>query len=186
MAQSKILLDTSSYLRLARSIHPLLSQEFGAPRFCCYVLNELDEELGRSGRLRTSFAWALEEEYRVNRARKLTIGRRDRNAIHNANEFIWETVQSEQAGLSRVDALCLAHGFALGIPVVTDDESMVRVADAFQLDVMRSLDLMKLMLDHGRIEMTKVREMVAYWRYAKDAPADLAGHVRRLFGEGIP
>jgi hypothetical protein len=83
-------------------------------------------------------------------------------AIRDAYEFIWESVQTDQAGLSRVDTLCLAHGFGLSIPVVTDDESMLRTAETFQMEVMRSLDLLKLMLDRGHIEITKVREVVAY------------------------
>ena len=33
-AQAKILLDSNSYFRLAREIHPLLFQEFGDKNYC--------------------------------------------------------------------------------------------------------------------------------------------------------
>ena len=57
MAQSKILLDTTTYLRLAQSIHPLLGQTFGEKNFTLYVHKEIEIELKRSGRLQSEFSW---------------------------------------------------------------------------------------------------------------------------------
>ena len=42
MPQSKVLVDSNSYFRLAKSIHPLLFQTFGDEEYCLYVLPELD------------------------------------------------------------------------------------------------------------------------------------------------
>lgn len=44
MAQAKYLIDTNSYLRLARSIRPLLGATFGAKPTCLYVIPELNVE----------------------------------------------------------------------------------------------------------------------------------------------
>ena len=53
MAQQKLLLDSNAYLRLARSIHPLLFVEFGEDRTCLYLAEA--DELGRVGaRARTT------------------------------------------------------------------------------------------------------------------------------------
>jgi len=65
---------------------------------------------------------------------------------------------------------------------VTDDEDMIRLAKAFGASVMRSLDLLKVMVDQNHINMKKVRAIVAYWRHIDDAPGQLAKHYRRLFG----
>ena len=40
MPQRKLLLDTNAYLRLARSVHPLLFSDFGEDRICLYLNNE--------------------------------------------------------------------------------------------------------------------------------------------------
>ena len=49
MPQSKILLDSASYIRLARSIRPLLSDEFGEDNYCLYVLPEFEKEFAVYG-----------------------------------------------------------------------------------------------------------------------------------------
>ena len=51
MAQTKLLIDSNSYFRLAKSLHPLLFEEFGADNYCLYVLKELEEEWSRNPRL---------------------------------------------------------------------------------------------------------------------------------------
>lgn len=38
---------------------------------------------------------------------------------------------------------------------------------------MRTLDLLKLMLDAGHIDMRKIQSIVSYWRYIKDTPGQL-------------
>ena len=73
MAQSKILLDTTTYLRLAQSIHPLLGQTFGEKNFTLYVHKEIEIELKRSGRLQSEFSWIERDEYIQNRKKRLKI-----------------------------------------------------------------------------------------------------------------
>jgi len=42
MAQTKILLDTNTYLRLAQSMHPLLGIPFGKNEFTLYIHKEIE------------------------------------------------------------------------------------------------------------------------------------------------
>ena len=44
MPQSKILIDSNVYFRLAQSIRPLLQVEFGKEKYCLYVIKGLQEE----------------------------------------------------------------------------------------------------------------------------------------------
>lgn len=44
MSQSRILLDSNAYFRLAQSIRPLLNAPFGKDNYCLYVLKELQDE----------------------------------------------------------------------------------------------------------------------------------------------
>ncbi len=173
MVQRKMLLDTNSYLRLARNIHPLLLREFGAEKHCLYVLAELERELNASTRLEHKFHWAQEAAYKQNRLAIPTISRKQKREIENAQGIIWDHVQTDCPGPSRVDVVHLATAFVLAIPLVTDDGAMRLAAATFEIETLMSLDLLRKMVDCSHIDRAKVREIVAYWKYWKDEPAAL-------------
>ncbi len=185
MAQSKILVDTNCYLRLAQSIQPLLCTPFGKQEYCLYVIPELNGEL-RSRHLRTKFSWVGQAEFLDERERFPTLSRKQKNSINDTFDFLWDFVQNEQPGPSRVDARFVAYAIELQIPVVTDDEDMIKLAQAFGAAVMRSLDLLKLMLDEGHIDIQKIQAIVAYWRHVGDTPGQLERRYRKLFGRKPP
>lgn len=186
MAQAKVLVDTNAYLRLAQSIHPLLSVEFGVTRYCLYVLPELEKELSRSPRLQTKFAWALDQEFRDNRDRYLQISRKQKVAIQNSFSYIWAYVQASCPGPSRIDVLHLAYGYELQVPVVTDDGDLRSAGVALGLTTWSSLDLLKVMVDEAHITIGKVNELVQFWRYWQDSPTGLVDDYKRLFGTDPP
>lgn len=181
MAQSKILVDTNSYLRLAQSVKPLLFVPFGDSDYCLYVIPELNEELVQK-KLRNKFPWVDEPEYRNDRKHYPATGRKQKKAIQQNFEFIWEHVETELPGPSRVDALYIAYAIELDVHVITDDEDMIELAKAFGAKVMRTLELLKLMFDAGHIDMKKIRAIVSYWRHIKDTPGQLTKQYRKLFG----
>jgi hypothetical protein len=119
MAQSKILLDSNSYFRLAKSVHPLLFQTFGDSDYCLYVLPELDDEFSRQPRLKAKFPWVENEEFRRNRDKRLPLSKQQKRDRQTAYDFLWDYVQNELPGPSRVDCIVLSYGYVLGIEVVT-------------------------------------------------------------------
>lgn len=185
MAQSKILVDTNTYLRLAQSINPLLFTPFGETEYCLYVIPELNTEL-KSNYLESKFPWIDAAEYRDNRQHYPTISKKQAKRIQAHFEYMWDYVQSDLPGPSRVDTQYLAHALELNIYVVTDDEDMIALAKVFSINVMRSLELLKLMLKSGHINIQKVRAIVSYWRHIKDTPGRLTKQYRRLFGTDPP
>ena len=186
MAQSKILLDSNSYFRLARSIHPLLFQEFGEQRYCLYVLEELEQECARNPRLQNKFSWVNDPEYRENRQKRLALSRQQKKELTTVYEFLWNHVQTQLPGPSRIDVTILSHGYILGIPVATDDADMLALAKVFGVKVMKTLELLKLMLDKNHIDIATVRSVAAYWSYEDDRPKDYHKDYQRLFGEEPP
>jgi hypothetical protein len=76
----------------------------------------------------------------------------------------------------------LAAGFVKGIPVVTDDGGMARVAKANGIACWSTIKLLRLMVTAGCIDMDKVREILEYWEYEKDLPMP-PGKLRQLFKE---
>ncbi len=56
------LLDTNTYLRLAKRVRPLLGVEFGQKRYVLTVLRDVEDEVRRSRTLRFKFPWFDKEE----------------------------------------------------------------------------------------------------------------------------
>jgi len=100
MVQSKILVDTNSYLRLAQSVKPLLFVPFGDNEFCLYVIPELNNELNQN-HLKNKFPWVDDSEYKNARQHYPTVGNKQKKAIQSTFEFIWDYVETELPGPSR-------------------------------------------------------------------------------------
>ena len=182
MPQSKILVDTNAYLRLAKTIRPLLFVPFGDNEYCLYILPELNEELaGR--KLQSKFPWVDEAEFTENRKHFPSIARKQKKSIEQTFEYIWDHVQTELPGPSRVDAWYIAYALELDVPVVTDDQDMTELAKVFDAQVMPTLELLKTMLDNGHTDMKTIDSLIDYWKYYADMPANFRTDYQRLFGD---
>jgi predicted nuclease of predicted toxin-antitoxin system len=186
MPQSKILIDSNVYFRLAESIHPLLKVEFGKERYCLYVIKELQAEYEKNPRLKNTFYWVNEPEYKKNRTFKLNISRKNQQEIAQVFDFIKNHAKDSHPSLSRVDITALAHAYVLDIPIVTDDSDMLDLAVEFNIKALKTLELLKLMLDCRRIDITIVRKIAAYWNYGDDKPKSFASDYKKLFKEPPP
>lgn len=180
MAQSKILVDTNSYIRLAKTIHPLLFQSFGDVEYCLYVLPELNKELA-SHKLENRFHWINDAEYCANRKRFPTMSRAQRNSITSTFEFVWDHVKSDLPGPSRVDALYITYAIELDYPVVTDDQDMITLATIFGAKTLSTMELLRMMLDSQHIAEATAKALFEYWRHITDLPANFTADRRRLF-----
>ena len=182
MQQSKILVDTNAYLRLAKTIRPLLFVPFGDNEYCLYILPELNDELANR-KLQSKFPWVDAEEYADNRKHFPQISSKQKKSIQDTFKYVWDHVQTELPGPSRVDAWYIAYALELDIPVVTDDQDMAELARAFEAQVMPTLELLKIMLDCGHTDMKTINGLVDYWKYFADMPSNLSTDYQRLFGD---
>ena len=186
MAQSRLLLDSNSYFRLARSIHPLLGVVFGDSEYCLYVLPDLEKEYARSARLQTKFHWVNEDKYFQNRKRAITVSHKEKKEVDRTREILDDYKYESRLGVSLIDISYLAHAYALDIPVVTDDNDMLELARVFDIQTIKSLKLLALMCAAKHINIRKVRETVAYWKYEKDTPGNYREEYKKLFKENAP
>ncbi len=186
MARTSILLDSNAYFRLARSVHPLLGQQFGQNCYCLYVISDFETEFSRNPRLRRKFHWVDNTEYVANRKIPLPLSRQQRKEIRGIYDYMSNHARTEGLRVSPVDVRALATAYTLGIPVVTDDQDMLKLAGDYELEAMNTLALMRLMLDSHHIDMNRVHQIVAYWQYEKDIPAGFRGDYLGLFGEPPP
>lgn len=183
MAQTKILVDTSSYFRLAQNLHPLLATPFGRNHFALYAHEALVREFQRQPRLQTKFHWFTERRYVENRARPLQLGRQEKAGIAHTFDFVWAHMQEAGLGTSPVDTQILAAASELGLRLVTDDQDLVALANMYGVHTMSSLEMMKLMLEENRITLEQVRQVVAQWAYDNDLPANFERDYLNHFGE---
>ncbi|MEZ5592678.1 MAG: DNA-binding protein [Gammaproteobacteria bacterium] len=180
MPQSKILVDTNAYLRLAKTIHPLLFEPFDDNEYCLYILPELNQELA-SRKLQSKFPWVDEQEFADNRKHFPAISRKQKKSIQQTFEYVWDHVQTELPGPSKVDAWYITYALELDVPVVTDDQDMTALANIFDAKVIPTLELLKIMLDCGHTDMKTIDGLCDYWRYIADLPANFKSDYQRLF-----
>lgn len=105
-------------------------------------------------------------------------------SIQQTFGYLWDHVQSELPGPSRVDALYIAYALELDIPLVTDDQDMTALAHAFDAKVMPTLELLKIMLDCGHTDMKTIQALCDHWKYMSDLPANFHADYQRLFTMG--
>jgi hypothetical protein len=58
---------------------------------------------------------------------------------------------------------------------------MIIIANEFEIKVMKTLELLKLMIDCQFIIFDKVKEITDYWRYGKDTPKYFREDCKKLF-----
>lgn len=192
MAQTKIIVDTNSYFRLAQNIHPLLCHPFGEACFTLYIHTELNSEFKRSHRLQNKFHWFSEKRYSDNRSRSISLTEAQKEEIEDTCQHLLDYVLDEflkkkGKGPSPVDARILATASVLKIQAVTDDQDMIELAEVFEIPKITSLGLMKLMLVHGRIDDEKIDQVVQQWMYDNDTPhRNWKKEFKKLFGRKPP
>lgn len=192
MAQTKIIVDSNSYFRLAQNIHPFLCQPFGGEEFTLYMHADLTNEIRDSSRIQNRFHWIGESRYASNRNRSISLSAAQKTEIKETFEFMWEHVKDEflderGRGPSRVDTTIVATAAVLGIRVVTDDQDMIELAETYGVHQLTSLELMKLMLDCGHIDDDKVDQVVQQWIYDTDTPyAGWRKEFKRVFLRSAP
>src|SRR5690606_27691240 len=107
--------------------------------------------------------------------RSLTLSKAQKQEIQDTFEYLWDYVREEfhqkrKKGPSRTDTTIIATAAALGIPVVTDDQYMIELAETYGVHHLSSLELLKLMLKEDCIDIEKVEQVVAQWQYENDSP----------------
>lgn len=63
---------------------------------------------------------------------------------------------------------------------------MLDLAGDFNIKTLKTLELLKLMLDCRHIDIAIVRQIAAYWIYAQDTPKSFAVDYKKLFREPQP
>ena len=179
----KILLDTNSYLRLAEPLHPLLGQEIGKSKFRMQILKELNGEVKKSPRLQTRFPWFTNPEFEQNRQYIFRVSKKNLESIDDAENHLWEYKKSNELSTSLIDIKCLAYGLIIPVTVITDDSDMLQIAKEFEIDSMKTIELLHELVQDNGIYEEQIEQVLQYWIAKDDLPKDIVKDALRLFGK---
>lgn len=176
-----VLLDTNAYLRLAKRIRPLLGKKFGQKEYVLTILQDVENEVRRSPRLRHDYPWfdaATLATERLPHTPRLNA--QEQATLAAAASVLHRLVQMDPAKFmtqrrsppSYIDCRVLAFGQIRPAIVVTDDLGMHELAGMVGIEgIWHGPELLKKMLGAQLIGNDLVREIYAALEVNNDLTA---------------
>jgi predicted nuclease of predicted toxin-antitoxin system len=148
---TEVLLDTNTYLRLAKRIRPAVGCKFGQVPYVVVILKAVEEEVHRNPKLRFKNPWFDEPEFAQERLAKQTrLSAADKQDMKLVQDVLMGTVQLDidkytshgRSPPGATDCWLLAYGQVKGAIVVTDDLGMHTLAAEVDLKVWHGFELL--------------------------------------------
>lgn len=182
-----VLLDTCTYLRLAKRIRPMLGVKFGQKEYEITILPEIEKEVFHSSRLLHNFPWFSDKEIARERlSKQLKFNKEEKQALENATSIIYNWVLTHANNYknppSPTDCKVLALGKIRHAIVVTDDLSMHILANEFQIPILHGYELLKKMLTAKLIDKALVKEIYSALDANSDLPRAWLENRDKIFG----
>lgn len=186
-SQTLVLLDTNAYLRLAKRVRPLLGMPFGQKGYVLTVLEDVEDEVHRSARLRFHYPWfdGDREVAQERLAQRIRLSAQEKAQLAAAATFLqdWVLLDAKRftsGGRSPpgpADCRVLAFGQIRPAIVVTDDLGMHELAREFKMAAWHAYELLAKLRTAKAVDDVLVREvyaaleangdLTATWRVAK-------------------
>ncbi len=183
---TEVLLDTNTYLRLAKRIRPAVGRQFGQVPYVVVILKVVEEEVHRSPKLQFKNPWFDEPEFVQERMAKQTrLSAAEKQDMKLVQEVLLGTVQLDidkytshgRSPPGATDGWLLAYGQVKDAIVVTDDLGMHTLAAEAGLKVWHGFELLAKLKSAKVVDNDLVREifdalernsdMTEAWRKAK-------------------
>jgi hypothetical protein len=165
---TEVLLDTNTYLRLAKRIRPAVGRQFGQVPYVVVILKAVEDEVHRNPRLRLKNPWFDEPEFAQERLAKLTrLSAAEKQDMKLVQGVLMGTVQLDvdkytshgRSPPGATDCWLLAYGQVKGAIVVTDDLGMHTLAAEVGLKVWHGFELLAKLKTAGVVDNDLVREI---------------------------
>lgn len=163
-----VLLDTNTYLRLAKRVRPLLGVKFGQKNYVLTVLKDVEDEVRRNRTLRFRFPWFDDETFGSERdATQVRLSAVEKTALNNARSVLRGHVLSDvdryttggRHPPSDTDCRVLAFGQIREAIVVTDDLGMHLLATDFELPIWHGWELLSKMKAAKKVDNDLIRDI---------------------------
>ncbi|WP_291517337.1 hypothetical protein [Acidovorax sp.] len=148
---TEVLLDTNTYLRLAKRIRPAVGRQFGQVPYVVVILKAVEDEVHRSPRLKFHNPWFDEPEFAQERlAKQKRLSADDKSAMTLVQDVLLGMVQMEVDKYTShgrhppgaTDCWLLAYAQVKNAVVVTDDLGMHTLASEAGLKVWHGFELL--------------------------------------------
>ena len=183
---TEVLLDTNTYLRLAKRIRPVVGRQFGQVPYVVVILKAVEDEVHRSPRLKFHNPWFDEPEFAQERlAKQKRLSADDKSAMTLVQDVLLGMVQMEVDKYTShgrhppgaTDCWLLAYAQVKNAVVVTDDLGMHTLASEAGLKVWHGFELLAKLKTAKVVDNELIREiydalerngdMTETWRQAK-------------------
>ena len=183
---TEVLLDTNTYLRLAKRIRPVVGRQFGQVPYVVVILKAVEDEVHRSPRLKFHNPWFDEPEFAQERlAKQKRLSADDKSAMTLVQDVLLGMVQMEVDKYTShrrhppgaTDCWLLAYAQVKNAVVVTDDLGMHTLASEVGLKVWHGFELLAKLKTARVVDNELIREiydalerngdMTETWRQAK-------------------
>jgi predicted nucleic acid-binding protein len=172
MAQTKLLIDTNAYFRMAKVLHPLLGVDFGPPEnYCLYALPDVEKEFENSIELQNKFKWFVQKEYKENRKIQVNISKKQQTEIlENWKHLNHASKMFDCKDVSITDLRYLAYGLTLNYTVITEDKDMKQLAKEFGIKILTTLDFLQILDSKKFYPEQKYLELKKYLKEIDEYP----------------
>ena len=183
---TEVLLDTNTYLRLAKRIRPAVGRQFGQVPYVLVILKAVEDEVHRSPKLQFKNPWFDAPEFAQERMAKQTrLTTAEKDDMRLVQDVLLGTVQLDidkytshgRSPPGATDCWLLAYGQVKSAIVVTDDLGMHTLAREAGLRVWHGFELLAKLKTAKVVDNDLVREiydalernsdMTETWRKAK-------------------
>ena len=183
---TEVLLDTNTYLRLAKRIRPVVGRQFGHVPYVVVILKAVEDAVHRSPRLKFHPPWFDEPEFAQERlAKQKRLSADDKSAMTLVQDVLLGMVQMEVDKYTShgrhppgaTDCWLLAYAQVKNAVVVTDDLGMHTLASEAGLKVWHGFELLAKLKTARVVDNELIREiydalerngdMTETWRQAK-------------------
>ncbi len=174
----------------------MLGVPFGTKKYVLVVLKDVENEVHRNPTLKFKFPWFDDQLLAEERfATRLRLTAEEKEAIKVATGVLRASVLDDPFKFmaaggsppSLVDCHVLAHGYVKGCLITTDDLSMHRLAEDFDIRVWHGHELLKALLHSRAVDTKLVREIFEALEANGDLPASwrAARHIKfsKIFGK---
>ena len=198
MFEGTFLVDTNSYIRIARSATCVLGNHGGLE---LRLLHEIASECDRASRLKSVTHWMNHPPHpderkmwtlALQKSEQVKVGKAKselRDAIHDVlDEFAKKRRARNdfRSVLSGPDKALFYSAYGLECGVVTDEGPLTALCKEFKVPHYTTLDLLKHMSELGSLSRPHIDAIVRFWQYEKDEPKNWKKEFLNLFGPPLP
>lgn len=198
MFEGTFLVDTNSYVRIARSAMCVLGNHGGLE---LRLIKEIADECSRSSRLKSITPWILQPPHPALRIQwTLPLTKTEAKSVATTRNELAEAVQDtledfatqkkargdQRSVLSSPDKALLFTAYSLGCGVVTDEGPLTLVCKEFEIPHYTTLQLLHHFRTSEILSADQIASMVKLWQYEKDEPKNWKKDYLKLFGPPLP